>query len=150
VSSAQRKFWRSNQSLISPDVAEKFRAAALVGGVVASDMVKAGVRVMTGCDGMIADGCVQDELEAFVRGGMTTADALRTATLNPAAYFGLRRAGSVAAGNTADLVLLDGDPLQEISSTRRIRAVVLRGKLLDRAALDKLLEQARTSAASRP
>jgi imidazolonepropionase-like amidohydrolase len=101
------KMWKFSQSLIAPGMAEKFRAAALVGGHVASDMVKAGVRVMTGCDGMIADACVQDELDAFVRGGMTTADALRTATLNPPAYVGLRDAGSVATGNTADLVLLD-------------------------------------------
>jgi imidazolonepropionase-like amidohydrolase len=150
VSNSQKKSWRFNQSLIAPGMAEKFRAAALVGGVVASDMVKAGVRVMTGCDGMIADACVQDELEAFVRGGMTTADALRTATLNPAAYFGLRRAGSVAAGNAADLVLLDGDPLADISNTRRIRAVVLRGQLLDTTAINELLQQARTAAASRP
>jgi imidazolonepropionase-like amidohydrolase len=150
VSNSQRKFWAFNQSLIRTGMAEKFRAAAAVGGVVASDMVKAGIRILTGCDGMIADSCVQDELEAFVRGGMTAADALRTATLNPPAYFGLSRAGSVAPGNAADLVLLDADPLADISNVRAIRAVVLRGQLLDREALDKLLEQARLSAASRP
>ncbi len=149
VSKSQKKFWSFNQSLIPAGMGERFRAAALVGGVVASDMAKAGVRLLTGCDGMIADSCVQDELEAFVRGGMTPADALRTATLNPAAYFGLPRAGSVATGNVADLVLLDADPLADISNTRLVRAVVLRGRLLDREALDALLKQARTSAAAR-
>ena len=150
VSNSQKKFWKFNQSLIPAGLADKFRAAALVGSIVTTDMAKAGVRIMTGCDGTIADSCVQDELEAFVRGGMTTADALRTATLNPPQYFGLQRAGSVATGNTADLVLLDADPLADISNTRLVRAVVLRGRLLERKALDTLLEQARTSAASRP
>jgi hypothetical protein len=150
VSSSQMKLWKFNQSLIPPGAGEKLRAAALVGGVVVSDMVKAGVRVLTGCDGMAADSCVQEELEALVRGGMSPADALRTATLNPPAYFGIARAGEVAAGNAADLVLLDGDPLADISNTRRIRAVVLRGRLLERNALDGLLDRARTEAAARP
>jgi imidazolonepropionase-like amidohydrolase len=70
--------------------------------------------------------------------------------LNPALYFGLlHRAGSVETGNVADLVLLDADPLADISNVRLVRAVVLRGQLLDRRALDALLEQARASAASR-
>jgi imidazolonepropionase-like amidohydrolase len=150
VSSAQKKFWAFNQSLIRGGMAEKFRLAAQLGGVVTGDMAKAGIRILTGCDGMVADSCVQDELEAFVRGGMTPADALRSATLNPAAYFGLHRAGTVARGSVADLVLLDADPLTNISNTRLVRAVVLRGRLLDREALNRLLEQARTSAASRP
>jgi imidazolonepropionase-like amidohydrolase len=149
VSNSQKKFWRFNQSLIPTGMAEKLRAAAVAGGVVISDMAKAGIRILTGCDGMIADSCVQDELKAFVRGGMTPADALRTATLNPAVYFGLHRAGSVESGNVADLVLLDADPLADISNVRLLRAVVLRGQLLDRKALDALLEQARVSAASR-
>ena len=115
-----------------------------------TDMAKAGVQILTGCDGMIAGSCVQEELEAFVRGGMTPANALKATTLNPAEYFGLDHAGSVATGTVADLVLLDADPLADISNARRVRAVVLRGQLLDRESLDTLLEQARISAASRP
>lgn len=149
VSNSQKRFWAFNQKLIPGGMAEKFRAAALMGGVVTHDMAEAGIGILTGCDGMIADSCVQDELEAFVQGGMTPAAALRTATLNPAAYFGLR-AGSVATGNAADLVLLDGNPIADISNVRHIQAVVLKGQLLDRKALDTLLEQAKTSAASRP
>jgi Amidohydrolase family len=53
VSQSQKKFWKFNQNLIRAGAAEKFRAAALVGGVVARDMAKAGVRILTGCDGMM-------------------------------------------------------------------------------------------------
>jgi len=55
--------------------------------------------------------------------------------------------GSVATGKVADLVLLDGDPLQDIANTKRIRAVIQGGRLLDRTALDRLLAHARALAA---
>ena len=45
------------------------------------------------------------------------------------------------AGKVADLVLLDADPLQDVKNTRKIAAVVVGGKLLDRAALDKMLAE---------
>lgn len=56
--------------------------------------------------------------------------------------------GSVATGKVADLVLLDGNPLQDIANTKRIRAVIQGGRLLDRTALDGLLAHARALAAS--
>jgi imidazolonepropionase-like amidohydrolase len=76
---------------------------------------------------------LHDELGWLVRAGLTPAEALRTATLNPAIYFG-RTAdlGTVAAGKLADLVLLDADPLTEIGNTRRVSAVILDGQLFDR------------------
>jgi imidazolonepropionase-like amidohydrolase len=84
---------------------------------------------------------LHDELGWLVRAGLTPAEALRTATLNPAIYFG-RTAdlGTVAAGKLADLVLLDADPLTEIGNTRRVSAVILDGQLFDRPTIDKLLD----------
>jgi imidazolonepropionase-like amidohydrolase len=91
--------------------------------------------------------CVHDELKAMVRGGMTPLAALQTATLNPARYFGLdQTAGRVAAGMRADLVLLDANPLIDIGNSRRIRAVVVDGRFLDRKALDDLLAQLKSEA----
>lgn len=52
----------------------------------------------------------------------------------------------MAPGRLADLVLLDADPLEDIRNTRRIRAVVLDGRYLDRRALDELLGQAEAAA----
>jgi imidazolonepropionase-like amidohydrolase len=97
---------------------------------------------------MIAGFCVHDELAAMVRGGMPPLAALQTATLNPARYFGIEQtAGSVARGRRADLVLLEANPLSDIGNVRRIRAVIVAGRLLDRRALDETLAQAKAAAA---
>jgi adenine deaminase len=75
-----------------------------------------------------------------VQSGLTPADALRTATINPARFLHDDAAnGSVAAGKNADLVLLDANPLDNIKNTRRITGVVVRGRYVDRAALDGML-----------
>jgi imidazolonepropionase-like amidohydrolase len=70
-----------------------------------------------------------DELELLVGCGLTPADALRTATLNPAVAFGLAdRLGTVAEGKKADLLLLDADPLADIANVRRIAGVTANGR----------------------
>jgi predicted Zn-dependent protease len=75
-----------------------------------------------------------------VQAGLTPADALRAATINPARFLHDDAAnGSVAAGKNADLVLLDANPLDSIKNTQRIAAVVVRGRYLDRAELDGML-----------
>ena len=144
-----REMWAGNQSLFAtPEAARAMRARAEVGAVVVSDMAKAGVGILAGCDAMIAGFCLHDELVAMVRGGMTPVAALQTATLNPARYLGLeQKIGRVASGQRADLVLLDANPLTDITNIRRIRAVVVAGRLLDRNELDGLLAQAKSAAA---
>jgi hypothetical protein len=143
-----RRMWAGNQSLFAtPEVIKQLRAGAELGAKVTSDMAKAGVGILTGCDSMIAGFCVHDELETMVRGGMTPLAALQTATLNPARYFGLQQtAGSIAPGKTADLVLLDANPLTDVTNIRRIRAVVVAGRLLDRKELNTLLAQVKIAA----
>ena len=143
-----RNMWAGNQRMFAtPDVVRALRAGADVGAVVTKDMAQAGVGILAGCDTMIAGFCVHDELAAMVRGGMTPLAALQTATLNPARYFGLvQTLGSVAPGKTADLVLLDANPLTDIANVQRIRAVVVAGRLLDRKELDQLLAQAKIAA----
>jgi len=138
-----RDMWAAIQRLfVTPDVVRALRAGAEVAAVVTKDMAQAGIGILAGCDTMIAGFCVHDELAAMVRGGMTPLAALQTATLNPARYFGLTQTlGGIAPGKTADLVLLDANPLTDIANVRRIRAVVVAGRLLDRAELDKLLAE---------
>jgi hypothetical protein len=148
ASKSLRDVWAGNQkTFATPEGIRLLKAGALVGAVVTKDMAEAGVGILTGCDGMLAGFCVHDELVAMVRGGMAPLVALQTATLNAARYFGLQQThGSVATGRAADLVLLDANPLEEIANVRRIRAVVVSGRLLERNELDTLLAQVKSAA----
>jgi len=74
---------------------------------------------------------LHSELEMLVRAGLPPLEALRAATLRPAEFFGIEgEMGTIEPGRRADLVLLGADPLADISNTRRIEAVVSRGRLL--------------------
>jgi len=106
-------------------------------------MQRAGVPILAGTDTLnpfcFPGFSLHDELSLLVEAGLSPADALRAATLNPASFLGATDWGAVEAGRRADLVLLDANPLEKIGNTRTIRAVVLDGRLLDRAALDHML-----------
>ena len=109
-----------------------------------------GVPLLCGTDastvGPVAGFGVHDELQEFVNDGLTPFQALQTATTNPARYF---RAsdhwGTIEAGKSADLVLLAGNPLEDIANTRKIEGLVLQGKWLDgktlRAELQRVPDQ---------
>jgi 8-hydroxy-5-deazaflavin:NADPH oxidoreductase len=121
-------------------------------------MASAGVAFLTGSDTptpwAFPGFGLHDELELLVEAGLTPLQALRAATLNPARFFGLTDdLGTIAEGKLADVVLLDANPLEDIRNTRRIRAVVVNGRLLDRAAIDRLLadvERARAAPDAMP
>jgi hypothetical protein len=114
---------------------------------VVAAMRKAGVQFMAGTDtaaavAVLPGSSLHTELEYFVQAGFTPAEALRTATLNPAIFLGEEpERGTVEKGKIADLVLLDANPLDDIHNTRKISAVILNGRLLDRAALDSMLSK---------
>ena len=112
-----------------------------------------GVRFLAGTDVSAAytypGFSLHDELALFVESGFTPLEALRTATVNPARFFGFSNsAGTIGVGKTADLVLLDANPLEDISNTRRISAVLVHGRLLERRELDGLLTKAQSAAKS--
>ena len=87
---------------------------------------------------------LHDELGLFVEAGLTPMQALETATTNPAQLLGLSKTwGRVERGYTANLVLLNADPLADISNTKKIDSVVVNGQRLDRAQLDQLLNDAK-------
>jgi imidazolonepropionase-like amidohydrolase len=129
-----------------PGLIDIFKSLAETAKVATRDMAAAGVGILAGCDGLIAGFCLHDELAAMADAGMTPLAILQTATINPARFFGrAATAGSVAADKTADLVLLDANPLEDIKNARRIRTVITAGRVLDRSALDRLLEQAKAA-----
>jgi len=94
------------------------------------EMQRAGVIILAGTDGGKAGESLHDELELLVANGFTPAQALRSATLEPARYLNAAALGTVEEGKTADLVILDADPLADIRNTRKIAGVVLSGKYL--------------------
>jgi imidazolonepropionase-like amidohydrolase len=116
-------------------------------------MFRAGVPFMAGTDTaagvhVFPGFSLHEELALFVRAGLTPMQALQTATLNPAKFLDrLADLGTVERGKLADLVLLDANPLDDIANTRKIRAVVLAGRYLDRAALDRMLHEVEIAAA---
>ena len=68
--------------------------------------------------------------------GLTPFEALAAGTTAPAAFFGTSEWGAIEVGRDADLVLLNANPLLDIANTQRIEGVMVRGRWLDRAALD--------------
>lgn len=111
-----------------------------------SQMQQSGVPLLAGTDlsssFQMPGFSLADELQLMVEAGLSAGEALRTATINPAIFLHLEsETGSVAAGKIADLVLLDGNPLQDIRNVKRISAVILNGKYFARSELDKMLTQ---------
>lgn len=85
---------------------------------------------------------IHHELALVVDSGLTPFEALRTGTANPARFLGAEdEFGVIAPGRAADLVLVDGDPLEDIDTLRRPAGVMVRGRWLDRAALDARLAE---------
>lgn len=105
------------------------------------DLQQAGVPLLAGTDvgvlPLLYPGkSLQDELVRLVDCGLTPAQALQTATLNPARLLGRERdLGTVAVGKLADLVVLDANPLADIANVRRVHWVVADGRLYDARAL---------------
>jgi Amidohydrolase family len=113
---------------------------------------EAGVPIMAGTDSpdpwVFPGFSLHDELELLVEAGFTPSQALRAATYSPAEFIGKSSDyGMAEKGLVADLVLLDADPLLDIRNTRRISAVILRGKLFLRKDLDTMLADAAAEAA---
>ena len=93
---------------------------------------RAGVPILAGTDANETPGVpfnpmfgdsLHHELELLVEAGLSTIDALRAATSLPAQHFGLIDRGIIKPGYRADLVLIDGNPLEDIRATRQIRRV---------------------------
>lgn len=82
---------------------------------------------------------LHDELELLVQAGLTPLEALRTATINPAQFFGMKDVGTIAPGMKANLVVLDADPMENIANTKKIWSVIMHGTLYPRNQLDGLL-----------
>ncbi len=111
---------------------------------VTGALQRAGVELLAGTD-VSNPYCfpgfsLHDELSLLVKAGLTPMEALQAATRNPAKYLGLINSlGTVEKGKLADLVLLDANPLADISNTQKIQAVIVAGKLVTKAEIEDML-----------
>lgn len=162
--------WKENDpglDFIPPDLAAKWREsrtderlkerAQLLARQSANDwkmtaeLHHAGVSMLVGSDSLdpfvFPGDSLHRELAELVRAGLTPLEAITAATRGAAEFLGrAQEFGTVAQGKIADLVLLEANPAEDIHNTRRIFAVIRGGQYLDRAALDAMLQNARTAA----
>ena len=114
---------------------------------------ESGVKILTGTDTfdtyVFPGFSTHDELVRLVSAGLSPSDALRTATIDAAIFSGVQdKFGSIAIGKTADMILLDANPLLDMRNTRQIEGLFFNGQFFDRSALDRLLEFAEQRASS--
>lgn len=118
-----------------------------------SRMHKEGMKFLAGtdaaCEGGLPGFSLHDELRLLVESGFTRFEALQTVTINPAKFIGREKdLGTIEKGKLADFILLDADPLSDISNTRKIAAVVVNGRYLSREVLDEMLTEVEAQAKS--
>ena len=106
---------------------------------------RAGARIILGADTGLEDhlfGMAEHlELEAMVNAGMTAAEGIVAATSRSAEYLQLKTKGRLRPGFDADFLVLDANPLETITNTRRIARVILNGDEIDRAAQSQVLKR---------
>lgn len=147
--------WRIDRAAkATPEQIEARHRDYLQTAAVMPMLEKAGVTIMAGTDAGFLNSFdypalgLHQELALYVKNGLTPAEALSAATRAGPKWFGkLDRYGAVEAGKQADLVLLDRNPLEDISATQSVNTVILRGMVEDRVALDKMLADAKAKVA---
>lgn len=122
---------------------EKFWGAYAKGClIIAKACINKGVKIMAGTDANLTPTVpgfsLHDELGSLHNAGMSNAQVLQAATKVPATYL-KSNSGKIAAGYEANLVLLDNNPLEDISNTKSINTVINKGQVFDRALLDNIL-----------
>jgi len=127
-------------SHVPKETLDRMRLAGPVALQAIHDLHSMGNRFLAGCDGLVPGFCLHDELEWFTKAGFSPLEALQTATLNPARFLGREDSqGTVQVGKRADLVLLDADPLLDIRNVSRIADVVVKGRLVTKPAIDRIV-----------
>ena len=99
----------------------------------------AGVTIIPGTDAL-SGYTLHHELELYVQAGIAPAEVLRMATWTPALVMGVNKErGAIAPGKLADIILVDGDPTQNIRDINNIATVIKGGKVYDPTAIEKAL-----------
>jgi imidazolonepropionase-like amidohydrolase len=127
--------------LIHEDDFNHIRSAAEGARAIA----EAGGLINLGAHGQLQGLGAHWEMWTFVQGGMSPLEALAVGTINGAQYLGMERdLGTLEPGKLADLVVLDANPLDDITNSDSVRYVMLNGRLYDAATLNELAPRERT------
>ena len=105
-----------------------------------------GGKLLAGSDammiGVFPGFALHGELRELVEAGLTPFEALRTSTTSPFEYLGESdRAGTIAVGKRSDLLLLDENPLEDVSAASRIAGVLIRGRWIGREEIRKKMQE---------
>jgi len=145
VAASVRKTWPEPQA--TPDTDTPARRQYDFALRITAEMARAGVPILAGTDTgdpwTVPGATLHDELALLVEAGLTPAAALRAATVEPARLMHRPNLyGQLRPGFAADIVVLEANPLEDIANTRRIETVVVKGRQLNKAALNKMLDAA--------
>jgi len=135
------KMWESSQS--DPEDLKKYQASMMR---FLKKLCDLDFTLITGTDllfpGLVAGYSLHREMMIWQEAGISPADILRSATINPVEFMGLEnRLGSVEEGKAASMVLVRDNPLKDIRNAEKIESVFLRGRYFEREDLDDLLKQ---------
>lgn len=152
-----REVWKNGNAEFGEPTGEDFadaqanfdKTVEIVGA-----MHRARVNIMAGTDangpfiGLVPGISLHSELALFVKAGFTPLEALRSATIMPALFLHMEETtGSIDRNKAADIVLIEGNPVDNIGNAQRVAAVIIGGRFYDRAALNRMLAEAAEEAA---
>ena len=122
---------RINLAVLPPPIRKKAETILPIARQSLAKAIAAGVKIGFGTDAAVyPHGENAREFAVYVKLGMTTLDALRTATIHAAEVLGVSDRGAIEAGKLADLIAVPGDPLQDITATERVSWVMQGGKVV--------------------
>ncbi|MBL9069947.1 MAG: amidohydrolase family protein [Sphingopyxis sp.] len=123
----------ANANAYAPDVLAKIQWRIAITGKSLEQLVPRGVRIAFGTDaGVSKHGRNGDEFELMVQHGMTPIESIRAATINAADLLGLsNEIGTIAAGKSADIIAVTGDPVADVRLLKKVDFVMARGSVID-------------------
>ncbi len=128
---------RSRHRTMIPE--EEYENGHIMSAAMAGDLYREGVTVNLGAHGQLQGLGAHWELWMFEQGGLDEMDALRVATINGARYIGMdHELGSLESGKLADLIVIDGNPLENIRETENVTHTMINGRLYDTATMNEI------------
>ncbi len=117
---------------------EEYENGHILSAAMAKELLREGVNVNLGAHGQLQGLGAHWELWMFEQGGMSEMEALQVATINGARYLGMdHELGSLEKGKLADLIILEGNPLEDIRATENVTHTMVNGRLYDTATMNE-------------